>query len=150
HFASEPDPERGLALAALTGNLSFASIKPAMLRALVEERIDPVLFGYSYDYVGDLAEPVSLIWEPPTGAGAGPGPSLAKAVEALSRVGRADAPRVMEHLLDRLAPESRFALIKLVTGGLRVGASARPAKQALADLGRVDIHEIEEIWHGLV
>jgi DNA ligase-1 len=36
-----------------------------MLRALVMERMDEVLFGYSYDYVGDLAETVSLVWPEP-------------------------------------------------------------------------------------
>src|SRR5690606_33283925 len=46
-------------------------------------------------------------------------------------------------------PASRFAIIKLVTGGLRIGVSARLAKQALADLGGVDIHDVEDIWHGL-
>ena len=29
------------------------------------ERLDQVLFGYSYDYVGDLAETVSLVWPDP-------------------------------------------------------------------------------------
>ena len=149
HFAAEPDPERGLALAALTGNLDFASVKPAMLRALVAERIDAVLFGYSYDYVGDLAETISLIWEPAGEQRANREPTLSEAVELLSRASRADGPRVLEGLLDRLAPESRFALLKLVTGGLRVGVSARLAKQALADFGEVDVHEIEELWHGL-
>src|SRR6187431_2658408 len=62
YFASTPDPDRGLALAAITGDLNITSVKPAMLRALVMERMDPVLFGYSYDYVGDLAETVSLVW----------------------------------------------------------------------------------------
>src|SRR5690606_24100888 len=62
HFRETPDPDRGLALAALTGNLSFASVKPALLRTLIGERMDPVLFAYSYDYVGDLAETVSLVW----------------------------------------------------------------------------------------
>ena len=66
HFRTTEDPDRGLALAAITGELDIAAVKPAMLRALVEERIDPVLLGYSYDYVGDLAETVSLVWpEPP-------------------------------------------------------------------------------------
>ena len=36
-----------------------------------------------------------------------------------------------------------------MTGGLRIGVSARLAKQALADLGKVDVAEIEELWHGL-
>src|SRR3954451_19158694 len=65
YFAAVPDPDRGLALAAITGDLAIAAVKPAMLRALVAERIDPVLFGYSYDYVGDLAETVSLVWPEP-------------------------------------------------------------------------------------
>jgi DNA ligase-1 len=56
---------------------------------------------------------------------------------------------VVEHLLDRLDPSGRFALLKLVTGGLRVGVSARLAKQALADLGGRDVTAIEELWHGL-
>ncbi len=150
HFRTVPDPDRGLALAALTGNLSFATVKPALLRALVAERMDPVLFAYSYDYVGDLAETVSLVWPPAATAGANDDDlSLAFVVDRLKTASRSDAGRVLAGLLDRLTPESRFAVIKLVTGGLRVGVSARLAKQALADLGGVDIHDIEEIWHGL-
>ncbi len=55
----------------------------------------------------------------------------------------------MSGLLDRLEVPARFALIKLVTGGLRIGVSARLAKQALAAFGDVDTAEIEELWHGL-
>ena len=62
YFRTTPDPDRGWALAALTGALSFQHAKPACIRALIAERIDPVLFGLSYDYVGDLAETVALIW----------------------------------------------------------------------------------------
>ena len=51
--------------------------------------------------------------------------------------------------LDTLDATGRWALLKLVTGGLRVGASARLAKLALADYGGVDAAEIEEVWHGL-
>ena len=44
--------------------------------------------------------------------------------------------------------------MKLLTGGLRVGLSARLAKQAAADLANlhgdgVDVAEIEEVWHAL-
>ena len=62
YFRAAPDPDRGYALAALTADLSIASVKPAMLRALMVERMDKVLFGYSYDYVGDLAETMALVW----------------------------------------------------------------------------------------
>src|SRR3546814_388924 len=40
-------------------------------------------------------------------------------------------------------------LLKLITGGLRVGVSAPLAKTALAQLGDVSLEEIEELWHGM-
>ena len=57
-----PDPDRGYALAALTGELNLPAVKAAAIRAIVEERIDPTLFYKSWDYVGDLAETVALLW----------------------------------------------------------------------------------------
>ena len=62
YLAVTPDPDRGYALAALTGALSFNAAKPAFIRKAVEARVDPVLFGWSYDYVGDLSETVALLW----------------------------------------------------------------------------------------
>src|SRR6478752_4365391 len=64
YFRGTPDPERGYALAALTGALSFQHAKPGLIRTLIGERTDPVLFGLSYDYVGDLSETVALMWPP--------------------------------------------------------------------------------------
>ncbi|MBO6717632.1 MAG: cisplatin damage response ATP-dependent DNA ligase [Rhizobiaceae bacterium] len=147
YFRAAPDPDRGHALAALTGSLSFASVKPGALRALGAERIDPVLFAYSYDYVGDLAETLSLVW--PGHGESGNEPSLSAVVDMLSTASRSDAPAILTELLDRLDIPARFAVIKLVTGGLRIGVSARLAKQALADFGGTEVTEIEELWHGL-
>ncbi len=147
YFSTVPDPDRGYGLAGLTGGLDFPAIKPAMLRTLVMERVDPVLFDYSYDYVGDLAETVSLIW--PSRGGGTAAPTLSEVVRRLAQASRSDAPAVMGGLLDDLSPSGRFAAIKLATGGLRVGVSARLTKQALAAFGEVDVHEIEELWHGL-
>ena len=62
YFRSTPDPDRGWALAALTGSLSFAHAKSGLIRSLIAERTDPVLFELSYDYVGDLSETVALMW----------------------------------------------------------------------------------------
>ncbi|WP_295813880.1 cisplatin damage response ATP-dependent DNA ligase [uncultured Nitratireductor sp.] len=146
HFRIAPDPDRGYALAALTGGLDFPAVKPAMLRTLIGERMDEVLFAYSYDYVGDLAETISLVWPAPPGRAVPP--RLGQVVETLSKVSRSDAPTVMAELLDRLDPSARFALIKLATGGLRIGVSARLAKQALAAFGDKNVGEIEELWHG--
>ncbi len=76
YFATTPDPERGWALAALTGELSFAEAKPSQVRDLAMARVDPELFGWSWDFVGDLAETVALIWpenpHPPAADAAGP------------------------------------------------------------------------------
>ncbi|MEO0359801.1 MAG: cisplatin damage response ATP-dependent DNA ligase [Pseudomonadota bacterium] len=147
YFAATPDPDRGWALAAITRDLDLKTVKPALLRGLAAERVDAELFALSYDYVGDLAETVSLIW-PGRGSGGAP-PSLSGVIERLSSASRAEAPAMMASLLDGMAPTERYALVKLATGGMRVGVSARLAKQALADYGAKDVTEIEELWHGL-
>jgi DNA ligase-1 len=147
YFRATPDPERGWALAALTGALSFAAAKPAQIRDLVFERVDPELFGWSYDFVGDLAETVSLIW--PARRGANRVPCLAEIVGALRAVARDEAPALIAGWLDALDATGRWALLKLVAGGLRVGVSARLAKTAVAGLGQKEVNEIEEVWHGL-
>ncbi|MEM8788411.1 MAG: cisplatin damage response ATP-dependent DNA ligase [Pseudomonadota bacterium] len=146
YIADVPDPDRGIGLAAITRDLDVRTVKPAMLRELVIARVDAELFSLSYDYVGDLAETIALIWEP-HGPAAELG--LAATVDRLNCAGRAEAPALMTKMLDGLDTSERYALIKLATGGLRVGVSARMAKQALAGFGDVDVTEIEELWHGL-
>ena len=81
-FAGQPDPDRGIGLAALTGGLKFSAAKPSLVRELVQARVDPVLLALSHDYVGDFAETVALIWPAREGVNAPP-PTLAEVVEAL-------------------------------------------------------------------
>jgi DNA ligase-1 len=147
HFGTVPDPERGLALAAITGGMEFKGAKAGAIRQLAASRVDPVLFELSYDYVGDLAETTALIW--PQRRGANRAPELSEVVEGLQSATRAEAPALIENWLDALDATGRWALLKLVTGGLRIGVSARLAKTALAQYGDVDVIEIEELWHGL-
>ncbi|MEO1100481.1 MAG: cisplatin damage response ATP-dependent DNA ligase [Pseudomonadota bacterium] len=147
YFRETPDPDRGWAVAAITRDLDIPSVKAGMIRGLVEDRMDHVLFGLSYDYVGDLAETVSLVWPEKRGANRSPG--LSEIVERLLEASRAEGPRLVEQWLDALDAKGRWALLKLVTGGLRIGVSSRLTKVALAQFGDVDITEIEEIWHGL-
>jgi DNA ligase-1 len=187
YFRATPDPERGWALAALTGSLSFPHAKAGLIRSLIAERTDPVLFELSYDYVGDLSETVALMWprSPPSPASGGggersdarggkcltlvqaspqqapslPSPasgggegelSLTTVIETLTTLGKAQLPQQLARWLDALDETGRWALIKLVTGGLRIGVSARLAKAAVAALADKDAHEIELIWPGLV
>ncbi len=210
-FRTTPDPERGYALAALTGALSFPHAKPGLIRALIAERTDPVLFALSYDYVGDLSETVALMWPTPQrpaahspepsapspleGEGLGGGyrpdcdgsdsppsrsasrsdlplmgggveqsdpgevqaaelqqciqqiaPSLTEVVATLTTLGKAELPGRIARWLDALDETGRWALLKLVTGALRIGVSARLAKTALAALGGKDPDEIEILW----
>jgi DNA ligase-1 len=146
YLRAAPDPDRGWALAALTGALAFDAAKPAFIRKAIEARMDPVLFAWSYDYVGDLAETVALVW-PTTGEAADP--SLSAIVAALRGASRGQVQGLIETWLDGLDATGRWALLKLLTGGLRVGVSARLAKQAVADLGDATVEQIEEIWHAL-
>ena len=143
----QPDPDRGIGLAAITGELAFAAAKPGLIRELAAARTDPVLFGWSYDYVGDLAETVALMW-PAAPTNAAP-PRLAEVVEALETAPKAALPALVAGWLDASDASVRLALLKLITGGLRVGASARLAKMALAEIGGIDADEVEEVWHGL-
>ncbi|MDB5412056.1 MAG: ATP-dependent ligase [Rubritepida sp.] len=147
-FATQGDPDRGIGLAALAGELVFRTAKPALLRDLIAQRTDPTLFALSYDYVGDLAETIALLWPPDAGSNLPP-LSLTEVVETLETAPKAELPQILTSWLNSLDAGSRLALIKLVTGGLRVGASARLAKTALAEWAKVDVGEIEEVWHGV-
>lgn len=166
-FADQPDPERGIGLAAMTDELVFAAAKPGVIRELGAARIDPELWRLSYDYVGDLAETLALVWQSRAGlrsrsaAGAeresqaseeatnAPPPTLAEVVAALETTPRAGIPALIAGWLDTLDAGGRLALIKLVTGGLRVGVSGRLARVALAEWSGRPVEEIEEVWHGV-
>src|SRR5579859_5703517 len=231
YFREVADPDRGYALAALTGALSFKHAKPGLIRDLIAERTDPVLFALSYDYVGDLSETVALMWpkgvidreeslqghpppqpsptrgegaerslarpphlkskaplgkarlgtsslegaattpavpSPLVGEGQGggyrgrdghgvpklrhnhpPPPTLTEVVTTLRTLGKAEMPRQLSRWLDELDETGRWALLKLVTGAMRIGISARLAKTAAAELGDKDPHDLELIWPGL-
>ncbi|MBO0749073.1 MAG: cisplatin damage response ATP-dependent DNA ligase [Porphyrobacter sp.] len=148
YFRSTPDPDRGWALAALTGGLGFAAIKASTIRNLMTERVDPVLWALSRDFVGDTAETASLLWPEPED-GVMPSPGVSEAVEALGRMTRLSVMVELPKLFDRLDATGRYALIKLATGGMRIGVSARLAKTAFAQAFEVAVEDVEEYWHGL-
>jgi len=167
YFATTPDPDRGWALAAITGALSFRHAKPGVIRALIAERADPVLFAMSYDYVGDLSETVALMWPGPTRSVRAPSPplggegvqapchgpanalSLATVVTTLASLGKSELPQQIARWLDALDETGRWALLKLVTGALRIGVSARLAKTAVAAIGKKTADDVELIWPAL-
>ena len=152
YLKETPDPDRGYGLAALTGTLDIPHVKPAAIRGLVEQRIDPVLFYMSRDYVGDTSETVSLLWPVPPGEPPDIDDatiSISDAIERLRSASKVDAPGVLARMLDHLDASGRFALLKLALGELRVGINARLAKQALAGAFGLELDAVEEVWHGL-
>ena len=142
-----PDPDRGWALAALAGTLNIATVKSAAIRAMAEERFDPMLFRMSRDYVGDTAETVALMW--PDNSGGDATPTVSEVIDLLNSTSRARAPAVLAELMDRLDANGRYALLKLATGGMRVGISARLAKTAFGKAFGVSVDDVEEVWHAL-
>jgi DNA ligase-1 len=147
-----PDPDRGWALAALTGNLDLKTVKASAIGEMIRARVDPVLYEMSRDYVGDLAETVALLWPAPEDQPAEMDDgtlSLDAVVSRLSGVSRAAAPEALAAMMDHLDASGRFALLKLATGGLRVGISARLAKTGLAQAFGLDVDDVEEVWHAL-
>lgn len=147
-----PDPDRGWALAALTNELDFPAVKSSTIRNLLKERIDPVLWTLSRDFVGDTAETASLLWETgQVGAKTDVAASLSvsEAVDRLSAMTRNSVMSELPGMLDALDVNGRYALLKLATGGMRVGVSSRLAKTAFAQAFEVSVDDVEEYWHGL-
>ncbi|QDM41048.1 cisplatin damage response ATP-dependent DNA ligase [Altererythrobacter sp. TH136] len=147
YLRAAPDPDRGWALAALTDGLDFPAVKSSTIRNLLMERVDPVLWTLSRDFVGDTAETASLLWPAPEVPSSPP--TVTEAVELLTAMTRKSVLSELPALLDRLDPSGRYALLKLATGAMRIGISSRLAKVAFAQAFDVTVEEVEEHWHGL-
>ncbi|MES2905507.1 MAG: cisplatin damage response ATP-dependent DNA ligase [Pseudomonadota bacterium] len=147
YLKETPDPERGFALGALTGGLAIHTIKSGALRDIILERVDPELFAISYDYVGDLAETIALMWPSKK---EGTLPSLSELIHALTTETKQELMRILPEWLDHADETERWALLKVITGNMRIGLSEKLAKTAVASLREhVSIEDIEELWHGL-
>lgn len=149
YLRATPDPDRGWALAALSGTLSIDTVKASAIRAMADSRFDPELFRMSRDYVGDTAETVALMWPENHEKQEHEPLSLDTVITSLSAANRAQAPTVLAALMERLDANGRYALLKFATGGMRVGISARLTKTAFAEAFNLDLDDVEEVWHAL-
>ncbi|NTZ43502.1 cisplatin damage response ATP-dependent DNA ligase [Altererythrobacter sp. SALINAS58] len=148
YLRSTPDPDRGWALAALTDGLDFSAVKSGTIRTMMKDRVDPILWTLSRDFVGDTAECASLLWPEPLGhRDAAPG--VAEAVSLLFDMKRTTVQAELPRLMDRLDSSGRYALLKMATGAMRIGVSARLGKVAFAQAFNVSVDDVEEYWHGL-
>ena len=147
-----PQADRGWGIAALTGDLDLGRVKGGVVRRLAAGAIDEELFAQSYDFVGDLAETTALIWtkrdhpHDPNGGHNHPPLTLNDVVTTLQTATPDDAEARIAQWLDQLDETARWGLLKLITGGMRVGVSARMVRLALAAAYDQKVEDIEEIW----
>ncbi|HUS95553.1 MAG TPA: cisplatin damage response ATP-dependent DNA ligase [Hyphomicrobiaceae bacterium] len=154
YFRETGDPDRGWALAALTGTMPFSFPLRRVLGEVLADKVDAQLYRMSRDYVGDTAETVALLWPEAVGdedaGGVADNPlRLGDVVDVLLVLPPHKLVETLSGWLDRLDPAGRWALLKLLTGGLRVGVSARLAKTAIGQSWGRPVDDIEELWHGL-
>ncbi len=143
-----PDPDRGFAIGVIAGTVTFQLFKRALVNDLVSERVDPVLLGFSYDYIGEMPETVAHIWPPnPQKTVSGRLPALHEVIHEFQTRDKRGIREYLTLLLDNMTAPQRWALLKLGTQTFRIGMSARSVKHVLAEFGGVSVGEIEEIWH---
>lgn len=145
-FKSTADPERGYALAIMADTLEFPTFNRELIRELIHQRIDPFLFELSLDYVGDLSETIALLWPQKQESKL---PSLTEIITIFQQLSKTEMASFLAELLNQCNKIERWALLKIGTGNLRVGVSARFLKKALACYGQVNVLEIEQVWHNI-
>ncbi|WP_026376704.1 cisplatin damage response ATP-dependent DNA ligase [Aestuariibacter salexigens] len=149
YLRTTADPERGWALAIVAGTLETKLFTRSQLKDLMAERVDPELFAISYDYVGEMSETIAHMWpDSPQKAESGL-PSLTELLDEFSSRSKSDKAEYLAGLLEHMTASQRWALLKIGTGGLRIGMSTRLVKRTLAEYGNVSIEQIEGVWHGL-
>ena len=142
HVRSTPDPERGFALGVLAGAIRLPPVAPQRLRALVLERLDPVLFGMCRETVGTVTGAVALSW--PARCPGSPVPGLVDLVR-LAGTGRWNEG-VLTDLLDRMEPRERQGLLALLAPRWRPPVPASLLRTSLARAGGRQPGEIDELW----
>jgi DNA ligase 1 len=135
YFREAPEADRLWTVALLSGRRPRRTVTATELRLWAAERagIPLWLFEEAYPVVGDLAETIALVLPPPAAVS---DRSLADWIGDIRGLARADAPARRAAILaawDALDVTERFVFNKLITGGFRMGVSAKLMTRALAD-----------------
>ena len=145
-FSSSEIEDKGWAFCILSNRFEKKFINSKDLKELVTKKISKSLFDYSYDYVGDLAETISLLWN--SKRDFNQTISLSTLMEFLnSDIPKEELLAKLEKILDQSNENQRYTILKILTGGLRVGVSSGLLKESLVKYGRRNITEIDEFWH---
>jgi DNA ligase-1 len=170
YLRTTPDPDRGWAIAAIAGTLTFELFKRKVIKDLISTRVDPTLFELSYDYVGEMSETVAHLWPSTSQLSddldvinkeGNSLPSLDELVTLFQQSNKQQVEEILVNLLNKMTAPQRWALIKLGTRGLRIGLSARFLKKVLAEYSNqvsiasqskqdaISVEDIERVWHGV-
>ena len=147
YFNNVDEYEAGYTVAALTNNLKFKKIKSNKVKEIIKSKVDKTLFVLSYDYVGDTADTISLIWNSDK-KNTPSNENICQIIEKLNDE-NTNLEKYIIDFLDNNDLDNRWAFIKLLLGGYRIGVSVNFIKNTLALYGKKNITEIENIWNGL-
>ncbi|MFQ6553208.1 ATP-dependent DNA ligase [Aestuariibius insulae] len=149
YFQEAPDEDRLWTVALFTGRRPKRSVNTTLLREWAAERagITLWLFEEAYPIVGDLAETIALVLPE---AEEDEDQSLSywiSYVKQLSGLEEAERKAAVLEAWNRLAATERFLFNKLITGGFRIGVSAKLVTRALA---RATEQDEAEVTHKLM
>ncbi len=149
YFHKSEIKEKGWAFFLLTNRMQRKYLNSRDLKEIVIKRVGEPLFKYSYDYVGDLAETISLLWKKKKDKKTNF--KLSEFMEYLSNnKNKEELKKKLEILFDESNEQQRFCYLKILTGGFRVGVSNGLIKEALVKYGCREADEIDELWHGFI
>lgn len=147
YFSRTPDPDRGWAIALLAGTVALPVMKAPALRNIAADRLDPHEFVLCQEYMGDLAETMSLIWpdtgEPPQTT------SIPDIISLLQHCSNNELPSRIAACLASMSISERYILLKIATRGLRIGMNGPLIRRALAVWGNKPAAEVDELWPAL-
>ena len=134
YFRTASDDDKLWTIALFTGRRPQRTITAGKLREWASEiaQIEPWLFEESYSIAGDLAETISLVLPDPSQH---QNQSLTHWITYIKSLSTLDDEGRKASILaawDSLPDMQRFLFTKLLTGGFRVGVSAKLITKALA------------------
>jgi DNA ligase-1 len=134
YFTQAPDADRLWTMALLSGRRPRRAIQAPRLREWAAERAGlPLwLIEESYPVVGDLAETLSLVLPAPSRQSTDSLTDWITRLRAVATQDEADRKALVLDAWNSLGATERFVFNKLMTGGFRMGVSARLMTRALA------------------
>ena len=142
YFKSSSINEKGWAFSILTRKFTTKYIKYSDLKKMIKNKTSDELFSYSYDYVGDFAETFSLLW--PQKKTKKESISLSYLMDKILNLNdKKLLIEFLESIFNKVSSNEIYAIIKILTGGLRIGVSDGILKESFTKLGKRNKFEIK-------